>query len=188
MSTMTAPMTSEEMLALPSQERFERWLIQGELRERPMTLRSPAHASATAAITLYLGQWLLAQNKPRPKLCNGDVAFRVHYDPDSSLGADVALATADQAKATGLHDRFIEGPPLPAVEVLSASDTTEEIHEKLREYLDAGTPLIWIVDSFDFTVTVYRPGEEPVLFNRNQNLDGSGVLAGFNVRVWEIFG
>jgi len=86
-----------------------------------------------------------------------------------------------------LHDRFIDGAPLSAVEVLPAPDTLEDVHEKIREYLDAATPLVWIVDPFDFTVTVYRLGEEPVLFTRQQELSDERVLPGFRVRVGTLF-
>lgn len=187
MSTATLPMTSEEMLALPDQESFERWLIDGELRERPMTLRSPTHAGTTAATTGYLLIWLLTLPKPRPKLYNGDVRFRLTRDPETNVGSDVALATAEQAAATGRRARFIDGAPLLAVEVLSSSDVIEEVHEKIAAYLSAKTPLVWLIDPYQCTVTVYRPGEEPEFFNRNQDLVCEQILPGFRIRVDELF-
>ena len=45
----------------------------------------------------------------------------------------------------------------------------------------------YAVDPFDDTVTVYRPGHEPVLFNRTQELVGDPELPGFRCRVAEIF-
>ena len=149
MATAAALMTTEEMLALPDQDQFERWLIHGELRERPITLRNPTHAGTTAALTGFLHAWLTTRPKPRPKLYNGDIYFRLSHDPDTNVGADVALATPEQAAATRLRDRFIDVAPLLAVEVLSPSDVTEEIHEKIRVYLDAGTPLVWMVDPYN---------------------------------------
>lgn len=187
MAVATELMTSGDMFALPDQDAYERWLIEGELRERPMTLRSPTHAGTTAATTLFLGVWLLTQPKPRPKLYNGDIYFRLRSEPETNVGSDVALATAEQAAATSRLARFIEGAPLLAVEVLSASDVIEEVHEKIRAYLEAGTALVWLIDPFDMTVTVYRPGEEPVLFNRNQDLVCESTLPGFSVRVSELF-
>jgi Uma2 family endonuclease len=179
--------TNEEFLELADNEQFERWLIRGVLRERPSTARGPTHAGTTAAITGFLGQWLLTRPEPRPKLYNGDIYFRLRRDPETNVGVDVALATPEQAKVVKLYDRLIEGPPLLATEVLSASDTTEDIHEKVREFLTAGTALVWIIDPYDFTVTVHRPGEEPVLYNRNQELIGDPVLPGFRVRVAALF-
>jgi Uma2 family endonuclease len=181
------PFTSDEMLALPDQDSFERWLIEGELREQITTLRSPTHAGTSAAITGYLLIWLLTLPKPRPKLYNGDIYFRLCCDPETNVGSDVALATAEQAAATGLRARFIDGAPLLAVEVLSPSDVVEAVHEKIGAYLEANTSMVWLVDPYQSTVTVYRPGEEPVLFNRNQELVCEPILPGFRIRVADLF-
>ena len=187
MTTEMLAITSEDMLALPDQDEFDRWIIQGELRERSMTRRRPSHAAATAALTFYLQQWVVKRPRPRPKVYNGDIYFRLAVDPDTNVGIDIALSTPEQAAATGLSSRFIEGAPLLAVEVLSASDTAEDIQEKIEAYLTAGTPLVWIVNPFNATVLVYRPHEEPVLFNRNQELIGDPILEGFRIPVAEIF-
>ena len=180
-------MTSEEMLALPDQDSFERWLIEGELRERPPAIRTPALCGTTAEITGRLGLWLASRPKPRPKLYNGGIYFRLSHDPETNVGADVALATAEQVAATGRHARFIDGAPWLAVEVLSPSDVIEEVYEKIRAYLNARTPLVWMIDPYVCTVTVYRPDEEPALFNRNQDLVCEPILPGFRIRVAELF-
>ena len=43
-------------------------------------------------------------------------------------------------------------------EVLSPSDTQEEIVERVEEYLACGVPLVWIFNPYFKTVTVHRPG------------------------------
>ncbi len=45
-----------------------------------------------------------------------------------------------------------------AVEVLSESNTKSEIDQKLREFFDSGTRLVWIVDLPSRSVTVYHRG------------------------------
>ena len=50
-------MTTEEMLALP-QNGVERWLIRGELREVPMTVRNRRHSRLMARIAYLLESWL----------------------------------------------------------------------------------------------------------------------------------
>jgi Uma2 family endonuclease len=174
--------TGDEFLDLTDDDRFERWLIQGELRERPMTLRSPTHASTTATMTGLLHVWLMSQPEPRPKLFNGDIYFRVRRDPETNFGVDVALATPEQVKTLKPYDRCIEGPPLLAVEV-----TTEDVNEKVRQLIDAGTALVWIIDPNVFTVTAFRPGDEPELYNRKQELIADPALPGFRVQVAVLF-
>jgi Uma2 family endonuclease len=183
---VTAP-TGEELNALLEDEKYERWVIDGELREKPMTLRSPGHAGATAALSSLLWNWARSRPTPRPKVFNGGIYFRLQADPETNVGVDVAIATAAQAASVTLETRYIEGPPILAVEVLSASDVLADVHEKLVAYLNAGTPVVWIVDPFDSTVTVYRRGQEPVMFNRSQELPGDPDLPGFRCPVAEIF-
>ena len=187
MNPVAVLMTSDELWALPDDDKFERWLINGELREKPMTLRSPGHAGATAAVSSLLWQWCKSQPTPRPKGFSGDIFFRLRDDPETNVGVDVAIASAAQAATVTPDMRFIEGPPILAVEVLSASDVHEQVHEKLESYLESGTPVVWIVDPFDSTVTVYRRDQEPVMFNRTQELSGDPELPGFKCRVAEIF-
>ena len=97
------------------------------------------------------------------------------------------MASPAQVAATKKKSSFIDGPPLLAVEVLSPYDKQREIDEAIEEYLACGVRVVWIVDPFDDTVTVYRPGHEPVLFNRTQELVGDPELPGFRCRVAEIF-
>lgn len=73
------------------------------------------------------------------------------------------------------------------VEILSPSDTVEILDETIITYLEAGVPLLWIVDPKDRTVTIYRNGEEPVLVNVKQELTGGDVLPGFRLGVGRFF-
>src|SRR5262245_17582882 len=180
-------MSSEEFDALPESEEVERWLINGELRERPMTKRNPDHSGATAAITILLGIWLRRQPKPRGKVFNGDAYFRVHREPPVNVGIDVAIASAELIARTPQGSKFFDGPPELAVEVLSPADKDEEINEKIQCYLDAGVKAVWIVDPFLRTVTVCRPDAQPRMFSIDQELSGEPYLPGFRAPVAEIF-
>ena len=77
--------------------------------------------------------------------------------------------------------------PVLAVEILSPNNTVEEIDEKIDQYLEAGVPLVWIVDTRDRTVTIYRPDQEPELVNVRQELSGEPHLPGFRVPVANLF-
>jgi Uma2 family endonuclease len=187
MGAVATTMTREGLSALLEDEKFERWVIDGELRERPMTRRSPSHAGAITALASLLWQWSQARPTPRPRVFSADIYFRLRNEPETNVGVDVAVATAAQAATVTPNLRFLDGPPTLAVEVLSANDVHEDVHEKLEAYLDAGTPVVWIVDPFDFTVTVYRRGQEPVMFNRTQELAGDPDLPGFRCPVAAIF-
>ena len=74
-----------------------------------------------------------------------------------------------------------------AVEIVSPSNTAQEILHKVEDYLEAGTRLVWVVEPRRRTVTEYRSWKEVRLLREGNTLDGYDVLSGFSVRVAEIF-
>jgi Uma2 family endonuclease len=53
--------------------------------------------------------------------------------------------------------------------------------------LQAGVPLVWIINPHHRTVAIYRPNQAPVLVNVTQELTGEPELPGFRVRVADLF-
>jgi Uma2 family endonuclease len=179
-------MTTEELLALP-ENGVRRLLIRGELREEPMTYRNPRHSKLEAAIARILGDWLATQPEPRGDVLSGEAGFRILRGPDTTVGIDVAYISAELAAQIPENARIIEGSPILAVEILSPSDTQQDITDKIRDYLEAKVKLIWVVEPVFRTITVYRPDAEPELFNIQQQLKGDLHLPGLVVDLKELF-
>ena len=78
-------------------------------------------------------------------------------------------------------------PPDLAIEVVAPSDTVYDVQEKVFEYLDAGTKIVWIMDPASKTVTVYRSRNDIKIRTSNQTLTGEDVVEGFSCSVAEIF-
>jgi Uma2 family endonuclease len=179
-------MTTEELLALPD-DGTERWLLAGELRERPMTVRNRFHSRTLICAGTELEIWRRLQPPPRGQVLGDEAGVRLARDPDTTVGIDIIYVTPEvivrQTDATTL----IDGVPLLAVEILSPSDTQEEIHDKITTFRAAGVPLVWIIDAYDRTVRVYRADAEPELFNIRQELSGEPYLPGFRVQVGRFF-
>jgi len=184
---MTPPMTLEEMLALPGDD-IERDLIEGRLRERPRTTRNRWHAGAEAKLARFLEQWAEALPEPLGQVVSGEAGFRIRRDPDTSFGIDVAFVSAEVIAATPAKSPYFEGPPVLAVEILSHSTTRGDMVEKIRAYLDAGVPLVWVVDPDLHAIVVHRPGAAPELFNIHHELSCDPRLPGFRVAVARVFG
>jgi Uma2 family endonuclease len=180
-------MTVEEFLALPDDGK-ERWLIRGELRPREpaMSVRNRKHSIATARLTRLLGNWLETRPAPRGEIMNGDAGFRLKRTAESLVGIDVAFASAELMGQSAEKLPYMDGPPVLAVEVLSPSDTHEEVVEKILEYLDAGS-VVWEVDPDLRIVRVHRPGQEPEMFTQSRELTTEPELPGFRVAVARIF-
>src|SRR5262249_15518093 len=74
-----------------------------------------------------------------------------------------------------------------AVEVLSESNTEDEMARKRREYFAAGVRLVWEVDPGARTVMVYTGPSQGTLLPEGQTLDGGAVLPGFTLPLRELF-
>jgi len=179
-------MTTEEMLALPDDGK-ERWLIRGELREKPMTVRNRWHSRVLTRIAQLLGNWLDGQPEPRGEILGGEAGVRLRRTPDSTVGVDLIYVSAELAAEEPEETTLIDGVPILAVEILSPSDTVEEIEEKVDEYLSAGVALVWLVNPHRRTVQVCRPNAGPKLFNEEEELSGEPHLPGFRVAVKQLF-
>jgi Uma2 family endonuclease len=180
-------MTAEEFLALPEEEFCERWLIRGRLREQFMTTRNRWHSRVMSIISFLLEQWLERQPEPRGEVVSGEAGFRLGESPDTIVGIDVAYVSHEVSSQTPSNSRLFAGPPVLAVEILSPTDKLEHVQEKVREYLNCGVKIVWIVEPDFQTITVYRPDAEPVLFNRTQTISAEPWLPGFSAAVERVF-
>lgn len=188
MSTDTATplMTVEELLALPDNG-MDRDLILGQLRERPMTRRNRRHAGTLIKLGKILDLWLDRQPEPRGQVLGGDAAFLISRNPDTTVGIDIAFVSSELAKQTPPDVFLIEGAPLLAVEILSPSDTHEDVVSKIELYLEAGVEVVWIVDPDLRTVTIYRPDGQSAFFNAAQELTCEPKLPGLRINVADLF-
>ncbi len=189
MTTATLPrlMTTDELLALP-EDGVRRELIRGELRENSVSYRNPQHSRATVKVSYYLQDWREHFAGPRGDVLAGDAGFRIRRDPDTTVGIDVAYISAELAARIPANARLIDGVPILAVEILSPSNQWETVTDKIRDYLECGVALVWVLDPVFRTVTVYRPGADPVLFSASQELTAEPHLPGFRVAVAQLFG
>jgi Uma2 family endonuclease len=187
MSTaIVAGMTAEELLALPANG-MDRELIRGQLKERPMTYRNRFHTRAVANLSRLLGNWLTQRPELKGEVHSGEVGCILRRAPDTTVGIDVAYFSADVIARQSDDTTLVEGAPKLAVEVLSPSDKTEEIRDKVLEYLAAGVELVWVVDPYFHTVTVHRAGGLPEMFNSDEVLTGGTALPGMEIPVVDLF-
>jgi Uma2 family endonuclease len=74
-----------------------------------------------------------------------------------------------------------------AIEVLSPGNTDEEMTEKLHDYFNAGTRLVWYVDPRKRQVQVFTSPISSRIVTQDQTLDGGDVLPGFELSLKELF-
>ncbi len=75
-------------------------------------------------------------------------------------------------------------PPIApdfVMELRSATDDLEMLRSKMREYIDAGVLLGWLINPQQQQVEIYRPGHNMELRNLPTNLSGDSILPGFSL-------
>jgi Uma2 family endonuclease len=99
---------------------------------------------------------------------------------DISLGISITHLT----RYSATDGDALESSPIPrlvpdlAVEVLSASNTTQEMNRKLQKYLATGTQFVWYVAPEMQRITIYTAPEQWVELGVEDVLDGGNVLPG----------
>ena len=85
-------------------------------------------------------------------------------------------------------------PPLAPdfiIELVSPSDLKnqryEDLQAKMREYLDNGIELGWLIEPAAKIVEIYRSGKKVEILNNPQTLSGENVLLGFILDLSDIF-
>ncbi len=119
-------------------------------------------------------------------VCDSSTAFTLKNGNKRS--PDISFVSKERLKGLKQPPRgFFKGSPDLAVEILSPSNTIEEIHEKIVEYFANDTRLVWVIHPDEKYVLVYH-ATEPDGFLRPQNvLDGEAIVPGFSVSVAELF-
>jgi Uma2 family endonuclease len=82
---------------------------------------------------------------------------------------------------------FFPGPPDLAVEVVSPDDRDSQVAAKVRNWLDAGCRVVWLVDPRRQTVEVFQSRSEARVLRLPDTLSGEPLLPGFSLAVAEIF-
>src|SRR5205807_8915415 len=108
-------LTTEDLLAMP-ENGMDRWLIRGQLREKPMTVRNRFHSRTMIRIGTLLENWLAAQPEPRGEVLCGEAGVILQRDPNTTVGVDVIYISAEIAAREPKDTTLIDGVPTLAVE------------------------------------------------------------------------
>ncbi len=186
MATSTKYVTDEQLLQVPRDgQKYER--VDGELRV------SPAGARHEAVIVELIGRlWSFVTERRLGHVFGSSIGFRWpgrNPDrPDNIRSPDVSFVAkgrfADGRPPVG----FIAFAPDLAVEVLSPSDRRGDVLEKVGEYLDAGTRLVWVIDSEKRTAVAYRSLTGIRVIGAADVLDGEDVVPGFSCSLRDVLG
>ncbi len=172
--------TDEELILISSKNpdsQLER-NADGTLVIMPPTGEISGNREAKAGA--YLVSWLESQDL-------GEV-----FDPSTGFKANTAIKLSDAAfVARGRlaedwdeqEDRFLNLAPDFAIEIRSKTDSLETLQAKMREYIDNGVRLGWLLDRQNQQAWVYRADGSVTQYLATAVLNSDDVVLGFTLAV-----
>jgi len=115
----------------------------------------------------------------------GETGF--YLGPDTMRAADVAFIGNEKLNTILKPEKYLPFPPDLAIEIVSPGDMPGEIQEKLDLYLEAGTPLVWILFADLRKVVAHYADGRMQSLSVGQTLDGGDVLPGLKIPVADLF-
>ncbi len=182
MTIQTRLLTADDLWNMPDNGAgYE--LLRGELI--PMPPSGQEHSNISVNLVVPLGAFVKAHRLG--KITGADGGYLLHQNPDSVRAPDIGFVQTSrllQGKAT---KKYFDGAPDLAVEVISPNDVYDTVDEKVREFLDAGTRLVWVINPRRQTVTIFRADNTITALRDNDSLSGEDVLPGFSILIAELF-
>jgi len=177
-----------------SQEQFQQLAaVNRDLRlERTATgelIVMPPTGSNTGNRNLDLeGQlWLWNRQTKLGKVFNSSTGFLLPNGATRSPDA----AWISQARWDALSPEEQEGfaPICPdfVLELRSPSDNIKSLQAKMREYMENGATLGWLIDRKNQQVEIYTQDREVEILHKPTNLSGENVLPGFILDLTEVW-
>ena len=93
-------------------------------------------------------------------------------------------------EALSVHQREEEFAPICpdfVIELRSRTDRLSKLQEKMREYMENGARLGWLIDPPSRRVEVYRPGREAEILAGPVSISGDPELPGFTLDLTPIW-
>jgi Uma2 family endonuclease len=182
MATRTR-LTAEDLWRMPGGD-VRRELVDGNVVE--MSPASVLHGRIAGRIYRRLAEH--AERLGAGEALVGDVGFILDLpgDPERVRAPDVAFVARERLGTERPARGFFRGAPDLAVEVLSPSETATDVQQKVRDYLEAGARLVWIVAPETRSTTVYRANGSARLVRETEEIDGEDVLPGLRLHLSDV--
>ena len=184
--TIGLQVSQEQFAALAAVNRdlkLER-TAQGELIVNPPTGWETGEYNCSISGELYL--WWRDSGKPG-KVFDSSTGFILSNGATRSPDASWVSQARWDALTPEQKGTFANICPDFVVELRSSSDKIESLQGKMREYIDNGARLGWLLNPQHRQVEIYRPGLAVEVLDNPDDLSGEQVLPDFVLnlhRVW----
>lgn len=178
--TPPARMTAAEFEERWDDNGFE--LIDGVLTERFTGAR-------TSAIHANIGYLISLATRSKKSGVTLDSSAPYHCfpgKPNDVRKPDVSFVLRERLASTGLPRGSLAISPDLSVEVVDPSEVLTELEDKVRDFLEAGTQLIWIVRPDRSCVQVRTADGQVRLLGPEDELTGNLIIPNLRVRVADL--
>ena len=162
--------------------RFER-TARGELIIMPPT--GSETSDRNADLTYQLRAW--SRQNQLGKSFDSSGGFKLSNGAERSPDASWVKMSRWNALTQTEKERFAPLCPDFLVELMSPSDSIEKTRAKMREYMDNGAKLGWLINRQQQQVEIYRPNRDVEILQSPQTLSGDDVLPGFVLDLTQIW-
>jgi Uma2 family endonuclease len=183
MSTATqARHTPEELLSVS--DRLMPELINGRIVDRePLGQRLDALVSNLLCI---VGRFV--DERQLGVMNGGQGSYQIFPDdPEKIRIPDFSFTHRVRLPEGGIEKGHGRVAPDLVFEMISPTDLAVDVQAKIRDFLNAGVPLIWVANPEASDVHVYRSDGTVTLLHAGDVLDGGDVLPGLRCPVADLF-
>jgi len=183
MTTVVAPTTRytpEEVARLSDQAGKLYELVAGRLVEKPQVSTIANWISGRVVVLLDAAYpagraYVFVE---QPTYC--------FADPDQQWRPDVALVWAERLPAGPGEDELMIAPDF-VVEIVSPRNTVDDQLERVDDFLNAGVPVVWLIDPGRRWLHVYRRDGTGTILRAADTFRDEPSLPGLVVRVADLF-
>ena len=163
--------------------RLER-TAKGELIVNPPT--GGESGKRNLSISTQLGNWFEAYEQ-LGEAFDSSTGFKLPNGADRSPDASWVKKERWESLTPQQRKSFVPLCPDFVIELRSESDSLVKLQAKMREYIDNGTTLGWLLNPQKKQVEIYRRDREVEVLENPTHLSGEDVLPGFTLnlkRIW----
>ena len=182
MTVNTGLMTADELWRLP-EDHLRHELVRGQLRTMP--LLGFDRGDLASVLDGSLGPYV--RRRKLGRVFVGGAGFLMTTNPDTVRATDLAFVCRERLVDGRGPQGYFHGAPDLAVEIFSPRDRYLETAERVGDWLDHGTQLVFVVSLRHKTVTIHRPGDTFLVLGMDAVLSAGDVVPGWKLPVRELF-
>lgn len=182
----TAAFTADDILGLPLPNGVSGYeLVDGQ--PVPVMPASRIHGRLIVRVGYLLERHVREHELTGTVLSDAGFVLGLRRDAERMRGPDVAYIERNKIEANPDPERLLRCTPDLAIEIDLTSAKKPGGKQRIAEYLEAGTRLVWAIDPRTRTATVHRPDGSVDVVHEHETLDADDVVPSFRMRLRDLF-